>query len=73
MKKIKQMRLWKKILLTILAAIIVFLLINIKLVSYGIQQGLGQLEMVRSAVPISDLLKDETYPDSLKQKLLIIN
>ena len=73
MKKIKQMRLWKKILLTILAAIIVFLLINIKLVSYGIQQGLGQLEMVRSAVPISNLLKDETYPDSLKQKLLIIN
>ena len=67
------MKLWKKILLGLLAVIVIFLLINIKLVSYGIQQGLGQLEMVRNAVPIDDLLKDPEYPDSLKQKLLIIN
>ena len=69
----KKISLWKKIILAVVAVIVIFLLVNIKLVIYGVQQGLGQLEMVRNAVPISDLLSDKNYPDSLKQKLLIIN
>ena len=61
-----------KILLGILAIIIALIAFNYKLVRYGIEQGLGQLEMVRNAVPIDDLLADPEYPDSLKQKLLLI-
>jgi len=66
------MKLRNKILLGILAVLIVLIAINYKLISYGIQQGLGQLEMVRNAVPIDDLLADPEYPDSLKQKLILI-
>ncbi|MCR5455465.1 MAG: aminopeptidase [Bacteroidales bacterium] len=61
-----------KILLSILAILIALIAFNYKLISYGIQQGWGQLEMVRNAVPIDDLLADPEYPDSLKQKLLLI-
>lgn len=61
-----------KILLGILAVLVVLIAFNYKLVRYGIEQGLGQLEMVRNAVPIDDLLADPKYPDSLKQKLLLI-
>lgn len=66
------MKLRTKILLGILAVLILLVAFNYELVSYGVQQGLGQLEMVRNAVPIDDLLKDPEYPDSLKQKLLLI-
>lgn len=66
------MKLRNKILLGILAILILLVAFNYKLVRYGIEQGLGQLEMVRNAVPIDDLLADPEYPDSLKQKLLLI-
>ena len=66
------MKLRNKILLGILAILILLVALNYKLVRYGIEQGLGQLEMVRNAVPIDDLLADPEYPDSLKQKLLLI-
>ncbi|MBR4327983.1 MAG: aminopeptidase [Bacteroidales bacterium] len=66
------MKLRNKILLGILAILIALVAFNYKLVRYGIEQGLGQLEMVRNAVPIDDLLADPEYPDSLKQKLLLI-
>ena len=66
------MKLSNKILLGILAILILLVAFNYKLVRYGIEQGLGQLEMVRNAVPIDDLLADPEYPDSLKQKLLLI-
>ena len=52
--------------------LMVVLLTNCKLIGYGITQGLGQLRMVRNAVPIDTLLNDPSYPDSLKQKLLYI-
>ena len=66
------MKLRNKILLGILSVLMLLLAFNYKLVRYGVEQGLGQLEMVRNAVPIDDLLADPEYPDSLKQKLLLI-
>ena len=66
------MKLRNKILLGVLAILIALVAFNYKLVRYGIEQGLGQLEMVRNAVPIDELLADPEYPDSLKQKLLLI-
>ncbi len=66
------MKLRNKILLGILAIVVALVAFNYKLIHYGIEQGLGQLEMVRNAVPVDDLLADPEYPDSLKQKLLLI-
>lgn len=70
--KIKAMS-WKAKILSVLGILLmVVLLTNCKLIGYGITQGLGQLRMVRNAVPIDTLLNDPSYPDSLKQKLLYI-
>jgi predicted aminopeptidase len=42
-------------------------------VKYGIMQARGQLHIVMNAVPIDVALKDTIFPDSLKQKLLLVN
>lgn len=63
----------KKILLTILFIIIVFLAINYTLVLYGISQGLGQLEIVRNARPNAEVLNDSNFPDSLKVNLRLVD
>ncbi|MCQ2975232.1 MAG: aminopeptidase [Bacteroidales bacterium] len=52
--------------------VLMLLLANCKLVGYAITQGIGQFKMVKNAVPIDELLQDEEYPDSLKQKLILI-
>jgi len=48
-------------------------MIEYKLAIYGLQQGNGQLQLVLDAKPVEDVLYDSTFPDSLKQKLLLIN
>jgi predicted aminopeptidase len=53
-------------------AIALFSLVEYRLVIYGISQGKGQLNVVINAQPIQDILKDETFPDSLKYKLTLI-
>ena len=55
--------------------ILLFLLIiwQFDLVKYGIMQARGQLHIVMNAVPIDVALKDTIFPDSLKQKLLLVN
>ena len=70
--KIKAMSLKAKIFSALGILLAVVLLTNCKLVGYGITQGLGQLRMVRNAVPIDTLLNDPSYPDSLKMKLWYI-
>ncbi|HEY0029781.1 MAG TPA: aminopeptidase [Bacteroidia bacterium] len=55
--------------------LLVFLLICLvwhKLVIYGLEQGEGQLELVWNARPVEDVLKDPSFPDSLKLKLNLI-
>lgn len=42
------------------------------LVLYGIAQAKGQLSIVLNAQPIIEVLKDNNFPDSLKQKLVLI-
>lgn len=66
------MKLYKKILLAILTVVLILAVCNFGLLKYAVQQGLGQLRMVRGAVPIDTLLNDPQYPDSLKYKLLLI-
>jgi len=66
------MKLRNKILLGLLLGLVVVVALNFSLLKYAAQQGMGQLRMVREAVPIDTLLNDAQYPDSLKAKLLLI-
>jgi predicted aminopeptidase len=44
-----------------------------QLVIYGISQGKGQLNILVNAQSVEEVLKEETFPDSLKQKLILIS
>ena len=39
---------------------------------YAIQQGAGQTSMIWNSKPVKEVLDDTSFPDSLKQKLLLI-
>ena len=67
--KIKAMSLKAKIFSVLGFLLMVVLLTNCKLIGYGITQGLGQLRMVKNAVPIDTLLNDPQYPDSLSGRM----
>lgn len=62
----------KKIILGVGVLVLVLVLWNWELVVYGIRQGYGQVRIVWQAKPIEDFLNDPQFPDSLKQKLLLI-
>jgi predicted aminopeptidase len=62
----------KKIVLAFGAVVLVLILWNWELVVYGIRQGYGQLKIVWQAKPIEEILNDPQFPDSLKQKLRLI-
>ncbi len=42
------------------------------LIIYGITQAKGQLTIILKAQPIGEVLNDNSFPDSLKQKLILI-
>lgn len=62
----------KKAYLILALATIILLLSNCKIVFYGIEQGIGQLKLVHNSIPIDKVLKDKSYPDSMKNKLLLV-
>ena len=43
--------------------------LNIKLIIYGVRQGLGQYEVLTEAQPLESFLNDQQYPDSLKLRI----
>lgn len=49
-----------------------FVVFNFRLVSYGLEQLKGQLQIVYGAKPIPEVLSDPAFPDTLKKKLLLI-
>lgn len=51
---------------------ILFLITNCSSVTYGIRQGVGQLNVLTKSKPISYYLKDPNFPDSLKSKIELI-
>lgn len=55
-----------------MAALLALILWNWELVAYGIRQGYGQVKIVWQAKPIEEFLNDPQFPDSLKQKLQLI-
>ena len=66
------MRKHKKAIGLVAFVIIGYLLINIKAVIYGVQQGAGQAEVLWNAQAIDDLLIDPNFPDSTKEKFKYI-
>ncbi len=71
-RKWRAMGLFKKIFLGILMLLLIFLIGNCKLVGYGIEQGIGQIRIIRNARPIPEILKDSVISDSLKRKILLV-
>ncbi len=46
--------------------------LNYKLVSYGIDQGIGELKIISNARPIEEMMADSSVNDSIKSKLRFI-
>ncbi len=62
----------KKIALVVAGVLIVLLVWQWELVSYGWMQARGQLRILWNTKPVSEVLADPAYPDSLKRKLKLI-
>jgi len=62
----------KKIVLVFVLLAAGFILWIWELVVYGIRQGYGQVRIVWQAKPIEEFLHDPQFPDTLKQKLLLV-
>ncbi|TAE00728.1 MAG: aminopeptidase [Bacteroidetes bacterium] len=62
----------KRTFLVIFILFLAYLLANYDLVWYGIKQGIGQGEILYYSKPLSDFLENPNYPDSLKQKIRLI-
>ncbi|HZY80386.1 MAG TPA: aminopeptidase [Cyclobacteriaceae bacterium] len=63
----------RRVLLAVLVVLLVAIIYYWGLILYGIGQGLGQLHIVRNARPVEEFIKDPAFPDSLKQKLYLID
>lgn len=57
---------------TILIAAIAGLFWNGEMVLYGIGQGIGQAEILYGARPVEEVLADPEFPDSLKQRIDLV-
>ena len=66
------MRLKSKIIYIALLISLLSGLLYGDMISYGIQQGIGQFTILYNAVPIDDLLNDPDYPEEKKEKLRLI-
>ena len=62
----------KRVLKILLLIIVVICLFNCNSICYGIEQGVGQFNIVRKAKPLEDYLNDANYPDSLKAKIRLV-
>lgn len=63
----------RRILFGVLIILLVLIVYFWQLIAYGVQQGLGQLKIVREARPVEEFMADPNFPDSLKAKLRLID
>lgn len=63
---------FKKIFLGLLGLLLILGLYYRELVSYGYMQAKGQLQILFNTEPVTEVLKDPSFPDSLKQRLRLI-
>lgn len=62
----------KRILLSVAAIVLILVVWQWELVSYGARMGWGQLKIIWGAKPVETFLSDPHFPDSLKAKLHLI-
>ena len=62
----------KKLGLIILFFLIVAVIWNFELITYGIEQGRGQVSIIWNARDVEDIMNDPSAPDSLKQRLAYV-
>jgi predicted aminopeptidase len=65
-------RLIKRILVAILLVIVAVSIWQYELVAYGMSQARGQLHVLLNTRPLNEVLQDPAFPDSLKQKIQLI-
>jgi predicted aminopeptidase len=70
--RIGMRRLLRRILLILLFLVAILTIRYFDLIVYGISQAKGQLTIVWNARPVEEYLADPHYPDTLKQKLRLI-
>jgi predicted aminopeptidase len=63
----------KRVLLGLLVIVTLLIILYWDLVSYGVRQGYGQLNIVWNAKPVEEFLNDPDFPDSLKARLRLID
>lgn len=62
----------KRILAVVAVLLTVVVIYYWSLITYGIGQGMGQLKIIREARPVEEFLADPAFPDSLKERLRLI-
>ncbi len=63
----------KRVAVVGVVVILTAAVVHWELLKYGIEQGRGQLKIVWNAQPVEEYLASPSFPDSLKQKLRLIN
>ena len=69
---IKRLIVLKKILLTLLLLTLILAIIYRDLLSYGWMQAKGQIGILWNVEDVTDVLKDASFPDSLKSRIRLI-
>jgi predicted aminopeptidase len=62
----------RKILFSLLFIVLVLIVWNWSLVMYGIHMGMGQFTIIWKAKPLEEVMTDPEFPDSLKNRLRLI-
>lgn len=62
----------KKIALVVVGVLVVLIVWQWELVSYGWMQAKGQLRILWNTKPVTEVLNDKAYPDSVKKKIELI-
>jgi predicted aminopeptidase len=62
----------KKIFISLLTVFVLVVIWQWELVTYGVAQGKGQWRILYNSVPIEEVLADTDFPDSLKQRIRVI-
>lgn len=70
--KFKIRKFVRRFLLIILITLVGLVIFNWQLVNYGIQQATGQFKIIWQAKAVEEFINDPSFPDSLRQKLLLI-
>jgi predicted aminopeptidase len=65
-------KIFKRVLLALLIILTLLVIVYWDLVSYGLRQGKGQFTIIWNAQPVEKVLQDQSFPDSLKAKLHLI-